>query len=112
MCCFFKLRPRVEGVYLSITARALAARPKLLGLGQPTEGIWLSIIKDIGRVIRRFADRGIASSQPMAIVLVEQFYDVAAELADHCLVMERGEVISRGRGDAMDADGVQRLMSI
>jgi urea transport system ATP-binding protein len=93
-------------------ARALAAGPKLLILDEPTEGIQPSIIKDIGRVIRRLADRGMASGQPMAIVLVEQFYDFAAELADRYLVMERGEVIRRGRGDAMEADGVRRLMSI
>jgi urea transport system ATP-binding protein len=48
----------------------------------------------------------------MAIVLVEQFYDFAAELADQYLVMERGEIIARGRGDQMEADGVRQLMSI
>ena len=53
------------------------------------------------------ADRGT-----MAIVLVEQFYDFAAELADQYLVMERGEIIRRGRGADMEADGVRRLMSI
>ena len=58
-------------------ARALAAGPKLLMLDEPTEGIQPSIIKDIGRVIRMLADRGT-----MAIVLVEQYYDFAAELAD------------------------------
>jgi len=88
-------------------ARALAAGPKLLILDEPTEGIQPSIIKDIGRVIRMLAGRGT-----MAIVLVEQFYDFAAELADQYLVMERGEVIQRGRGADMDNDGVRRLMSI
>ena len=88
-------------------ARALAAGPKLLILDEPTEGIQPSIIKDIGRVIRMLADRGT-----MAIVLVEQFYDFAAELADQYLVMERGEIIQRGRGADMDSDGVRRLMSI
>ena len=88
-------------------ARALAAGPQLLILDEPTEGIQPSIIKDIGRVIRMLADRGT-----MAIVLVEQFYDFAAELADQYLVMERGEVIQRGRGAGMEADGVRRLMSI
>ncbi len=88
-------------------ARALAAGPKLLILDEPTEGIQPSIIKDIGRVIRMLADRGT-----MAIVLVEQFYDFAAELADQYLVMERGEIIQRGRGADMEADGVRRLMSI
>ncbi|MCM5681397.1 urea ABC transporter ATP-binding subunit UrtE [Schlegelella sp. S2-27] len=88
-------------------ARALAAGPKLLILDEPTEGIQPSIIKDIGRVIRMLADRG-----DMAIILVEQYYDFAAELADQYLVMERGEVIRRGRGHDMEADGVRRLMSI
>ena len=88
-------------------ARALAAGPKLLLLDEPTEGIQPSIIKDIGRVIRMLADRG-----DMAIVLVEQFYDFAAELADQYLVMERGEIIQRGRGGDMEAEGVRARVSI
>ena len=88
-------------------ARALAPGPKLLILDEPTEGIQPSIIKDIGRVIRMLADRG-----DMAIVLVEQFYDFAAELADQYLVMERGEIIQRGRGRDMEAEGVRQLMAI
>jgi urea transport system ATP-binding protein len=92
-------------------ARALAAGPSLLVLDEPTEGIQPSIIKDIGRVIRRLAGQGI-DGQPMAIVLVEQFYDFAAELADHYLVMERGEVIQHGRGADMEREGVRDLMSI
>ena len=93
-------------------ARALAAGPKLLILDEPTEGIQPSIIKDIDRVIRMLADTGMAGGQPMAIVLVEQYYDFAAELADQYLVMERGEVIQRGRGAEMEAQGVRKLMSI
>ena len=62
-------------------ARALAAGPKLLILDEPTEGIQPSIIKDIGRVIRRLADEGL-NGQRMAVILVEQYYDFAAELAD------------------------------
>ncbi|MES2088780.1 MAG: urea ABC transporter ATP-binding subunit UrtE, partial [Pseudomonadota bacterium] len=73
-------------------ARALAAGPKLLILDEPTEGIQPSIIKDIGRAIRKLADEGL-NGQKMAVVLVEQFYDFAAELADQYLVMERGEII-------------------
>jgi urea transport system ATP-binding protein len=88
-------------------ARALAAGPKLLILDEPTEGIQPSIIKDIGRVIRMLADR-----KTMAIVLVEQYYDFAAELADQYLVMERGEIIQRGRGQNMEAEGVRDRMSI
>jgi urea transport system ATP-binding protein len=88
-------------------ARALAANPKLLILDEPTEGIQPSVIKDISRVLRLLADR-----KTMAIVLVEQFYDFAAELADQYVVMERGAVIKSGRGVDMTRDGVKQLMSI
>ena len=88
-------------------ARALAAEPRLLILDEPTEGIQPSVIKDIGRVIRMLADRG-----DMAILLVEQYYDFARELADDYLVMERGEVIARGLGKDMEADGVRQLVAI
>lgn len=88
-------------------ARALAPRPKLLILDEPTEGIQPSIIKDIGRVIRMLADRG-----DMAIILCEQYYDFAQELADDYLVMERGEVIARGLGKDMEAQGVRQLVAI
>jgi urea transport system ATP-binding protein len=96
-------------------ARALAAAPSLLILDEPTEGIQPSIIKEIGRVIRTLADVGLpveGTPQRMAIVLVEQYYDFAAELADRYLVMERGEVVQRGRGADMQADGVRARMSI
>ncbi|MBK7053214.1 MAG: urea ABC transporter ATP-binding subunit UrtE [Rhodoferax sp.] len=88
-------------------ARALAASPKLLILDEPTEGIQPSIIKDIGRVIRMLADRGT-----MAIVLVEQYYDFAQELADDYVVMERGAVIAQGLGKDMQVNGVRQLVAI
>ena len=92
-------------------ARALAAGPQLLMLDEPTEGIQPSIIKDIGRVLRMLADTGM-NGQKMAIVLVEQYYDFAEELADQYLVMERGEIVQRGRGDNMEAECVRAKMSI
>ena len=88
-------------------ARALAARPKLLILDEPTEGIQPSIIKDIGRVIRKLAQRG-----SMAILLVEQYYDFAQALADDYLVMQRGQCSARGAGADMQADGVRELVAI
>lgn len=92
-------------------ARALAPGPQLLILDEPTEGIQPSIIKDIGRVIRMLADTGL-DGRRMAIVLVEQYYDFAAELADQYLVMERGEIVQRGSGRDMEADRVRERMSI
>ena len=92
-------------------ARALACGPRLLILDEPTEGIQPSIIKDIGRVIRRLADQGL-DGQPLAVLLVEQYYDFAAELADQYLVMERGEIVARGRGSDMARDGVRQRVAI
>ena len=88
-------------------ARALAPGPKLLILDEPTEGIQPSIIKDIGRVIRMLAQRG-----DMAILLCEQYYDFAQELADDYLVMERGEVIAAGPGHEMQDKGIRQLVAI
>jgi urea transport system ATP-binding protein len=96
-------------------ARALAAAPSLLVLDEPTEGIQPSIIQSIGRGIRTLADVGLnVGGRPrrMAIVLVEQYYDFAAELADRYLVMERGEVVQRGRGADMQAERVRARVSI
>ncbi|HAT24025.1 MAG: urea ABC transporter ATP-binding subunit UrtE [Pantoea sp.] len=87
--------------------RALACKPQLLILDEPTEGIQPSVIKEIGEVIRQLAGRG-----EMAILLVEQFYDFAAELADSYLVMSRGEIIQRGAGADMAAEGVRNLVAI
>lgn len=87
--------------------RALAMSPKVLILDEPTEGIQPSIIKDIGAVIKALAERG-----NMAILLVEQYYDFAKELADHYVVLQRGEVILSGIGETMDQDGVQRHLAV
>jgi len=92
-------------------ARALAAKPKLLILDEPTEGIQPSIIKDIGRVIRMLADKGL-DGQRVGILLVEQYYDFAQELADDYAVMERGSVVARGKGCDMEANGVRQLVAI
>ena len=87
--------------------RALAMQPRLLILDEPTEGIQPSIIKEIERAIRALAATG-----EMAILLVEQYYDFARSLADQYLVMERGEIVARGRGADMERDGVRRLLAV
>ena len=87
--------------------RALASRPRLLILDEPTEGIQPSVIKEIGAVIKMLAARG-----DMAILLVEQFYDFAEALADQYLVMSRGEIVQHGRGENMQSEGVRGLVTI
>jgi urea transport system ATP-binding protein len=87
--------------------RALALRPKVLILDEPTEGIQPSIIKDIERAIRKLTGSG-----EMAILLVEQYYDFARSLADHYVVMSRGEVVAQGAGADMDANNVRALLAV
>jgi len=87
--------------------RALAMRPKVLILDEPTEGIQPSIIKDIERAIRKLTSGG-----DMAILLVEQYYDFARSLADQYLVMERGEIVARGAGADMDRDNVRAKLAV
>jgi len=113
--------------------RALAMEPTLLILDEPTEGIQPSIIKDIGHAIRTVARRNVtaetsrsieerqevqnairkvADTGQVAILLVEQYYDFARDLADHYLLMERGEFIMRGLGADMDKDGVREALAV
>src|SRR5690606_19256112 len=68
-------------------ARALVTHPKLLILDEPTEGIQPSVIKDIGRAIAYLRQKG-----EMAILLVEQYFDFARDLADIYAAMERGQI--------------------
>ncbi len=87
--------------------RALAMRPNLLVLDEPTEGIQPSIIKDIGRAIDYLRKKG-----EMAILLVEQYFEFARDLADRYAVMERGQVVLSGtRADMVEAD-VRRRLSV
>ena len=87
--------------------RALAMRPRLLILDEPTEGIQPSIIKDIERAIRSLVAAG-----GIAILLVEQYYDFAKSLADHYVVLSRGEVVARGLGADMDRDNVHAHLAV
>ncbi len=88
-------------------ARALIMQPKLLILDEPTEGIQPSIIKLIGEVIAKLAAKG-----DMAILLVEQYYDFAENLADQYVIMSRGEVIKQGDKANMIADNVKNLLAV
>lgn len=88
-------------------ARALLAEPRLIILDEPTEGIQPSIIKDIGRVIRVLRERG-----DIAILLCEQYFDFARELADQYVVLSRGEVVASGDRTQIDGDDVRRHLSV
>ncbi|MEL6372406.1 MAG: urea ABC transporter ATP-binding subunit UrtE [Pseudomonadota bacterium] len=87
--------------------RAMTMRPSLLVLDEPTEGIQPSIIKDIGRAIEHLRDTGT-----MAIVLVEQYFEFARDLADDYAVMDRGQVVLAGSRADMSETDVRRHLSV
>ena len=88
-------------------ARALVTRPQLLILDEPTEGIQPSIIKEIKNVIERLASRG-----DMAILLVEQYFEFARDLADQFYVLNRGETVMEGQRGEMDEADVRRHLTV
>lgn len=87
--------------------RALVTRPKLLVLDEPTEGIQPSIIKDIARAIGYLRDKG-----EMAIVLVEQYFEFARDLADTYAVMDRGQIVLSGSRAEMSEANVRSHLSV
>jgi urea transport system ATP-binding protein len=85
--------------------RALLTNPKLLILDEPTEGIQPSIVMEIEAVIRSLKGT-------LSILLVEQFFDFAQAVADDYVVLVRGQVVSAGKGDQMEANDVRALISV
>lgn len=88
-------------------ARALVMKPRLLILDEPTEGIQPSIIKDIHNVISILRQRG-----EMAILLVEQYFEFARNLADSYIVMDRGNVVVAGNIKEMDEEKVRSYLTV
>ena len=88
-------------------ARALVTQPKLLVLDEPTEGIQPSIIQDIGQVIQTLQEQG-----RMAILLVEQYFDFARDLADEYVVIDRGEVVLAGTRKEIQPHDVRRWLTV
>jgi ABC-type branched-subunit amino acid transport system ATPase component len=82
-------------------ARALARRPKLLLLDEPSEGIQPSIVQALSHIINR-----INQEQGVTVLLVEQNVDFAFSMAHYCFIMEKGEICNQGSVDAVRTDEV------
>ncbi|WP_353859646.1 urea ABC transporter ATP-binding subunit UrtE [Azospirillum formosense] len=88
-------------------ARALATKPKVLLLDEPTEGIQPSIIREMARTLRRIRDE-----KGLGIIVSEQVLSFALDIADRVLVIENGEIVHEDSRDQVDEAKVARLLSV
>lgn len=87
-------------------ARALVAKPKILILDEPTEGIQPSIIQDIGKAIQR-----VNKELDITVLIVEQYLDFVLGISESLYVMEKGSIILKGNTKDLDAKEVQKIMT-
>ncbi|MGH3849731.1 MAG: urea ABC transporter ATP-binding subunit UrtE [Pseudonocardiaceae bacterium] len=89
-------------------ARALAARPTMILMDEPTEGIQPSIILEIEDAIAQ-----LHRVRALSILLVEQYVDFALRLAEHYVVLDAGRVAAAGATADLEDDSVVRsLLSV
>jgi len=88
-------------------ARALASRPKVLQLDEPTEGIQPSIIREMARTLCKIRDE-----RGLSIVVSEQVLSFALEVADRVLVIENGRFVHESPRDGIDEEKVARFLSV
>ncbi len=87
--------------------RALVSQPKLLVLDEPTEGIQPNVIQMIGETLKT-----LVLKSGLTVLLVEQYYEFARQIADDYAVMSRGEIIAKGAAAHMERDGVEKLITV
>ena len=88
-------------------ARALASKPKVLLLDEPTEGIQPSIIREMARTLRRIRDE-----QGLSIVVSEQVLSFALDVADRVVVIENGEFVFESPREGIDEARVTKFLSV
>lgn len=88
-------------------ARALATKPKVLLLDEPTEGIQPSIIREMGRTLKRIRDE-----RGLSIVVSEQVLSFALDIADRVLVIENGEIVRDDPRNSVDEAQVAKYLSV
>jgi urea transport system ATP-binding protein len=88
-------------------ARVLLRKPKVLLLDEPTEGLQPNIVQEIEDLLHKLRD-----SHETSILLVEQFLDFAMSVADHCYVMENGEIVLEGQSNNLDRTSVREYLAV
>jgi branched-chain amino acid transport system ATP-binding protein len=79
-------------------ARAMIARPRMILLDEPSEGIMPVLVEEMGTLFRRLRDQGVT------LLLVEQNVEWALRLADRALIIDQGEVVHHSAAHALLAD--------
>jgi branched-chain amino acid transport system ATP-binding protein len=88
-------------------ARAMVARPKILMLDEPSEGLAPLIVAEIGRLLKRLAGEGLA------VLLTEQNHRLALEIADRACFIEKGEIAWTGSAaDARSDEIIHRYLAV
>jgi branched-chain amino acid transport system ATP-binding protein len=77
-------------------ARALVGGPDLLVVDEPAEGLAPQVVAQVAQTLRDFRERG------MAVLLIEQRFEIAREIASRVAVMGRGRIEFEGTLDALD----------
>ncbi|WP_135504847.1 urea ABC transporter ATP-binding subunit UrtE [Roseovarius aestuariivivens] len=88
-------------------ARALASRPKVLLLDEPTEGIQPSIIREMARTLRKIRDE-----KGLSIVVSEQVLTFALDVADRVVVLENGTFVHDSPREGIDEAKVSKFLSV
>jgi urea ABC transporter ATP-binding protein UrtE len=87
-------------------ARCLCARPRVILLDEPTEGIQPSIIEEMIETLKN-----IRNSERLTVLLVEQNLECLTALTDRILVLNRGSIVKEMRGaEAHDREALAELM--
>ena len=88
-------------------ARALATKPKVLLLDEPTEGIQPSIIREMARTLKRIRD-----TRGLSIIVSEQVLSFALDVADRVLVIENGEIVRDDPRAGVDEAQISKYLSV